>query len=80
MSIQKEYVRSMKLAAKLMLKGFRIISVEPDKNNIGYDVYVFKKTPELTEAILTYINNSKNGGKYGSNNSRSNNKTSCSTF
>lgn len=73
MSIQKEYVRSMKLAAYLMLDGFRILGVEKDKKNNNYDVYVFKNTPALTKAIFKYIN-SRNGDKYDIN-QNSNNQT-----
>lgn len=60
-----EYVRSLKLAGHLMMNGFRILSVQPNyKMKNKKDVYVFKKSEELSECILTYIStkeNDKNG-------------------
>ena len=65
--IKYEYVKSMKLAALLMLQGFRILGVQKDKHNPRFDVYCFRQTEELTKAILSFANK-KNGGKnYGSN-------------
>lgn len=60
MKFKKEYVRSMKLAAQLMLQGFRLLGVEQDKKNNKFDVYVFRSTPELTKAIFDFIK--QNGG------------------
>lgn len=79
MSVQKEYIHSMKLAALLMLQGFRILGIEQDKKNNDYDVYVFKHTPELTKVMMNYIHN-KNGDNYGINNTTSNNNTTCSAI
>ena len=59
--IKYEYVKSMKLAAKLMLKGFRILKIQPDKYKPEFDVYCFRQTRELTKAIFDIIE-SENGG------------------
>lgn len=61
--IKYEYVKSMKLAAILMLQGFRILSVRKDKYNPSFDVYCFRQTKELTKAIFSYINH-ENGENY----------------
>lgn len=53
--IQYEYVKSMKLAAQLMLLGFRILDIQPNKKNPKFDVYCFRQTPELTKAIFQLI-------------------------
>lgn len=71
MSFQKEYVRSMKLAAQLMLQGFRLLGVEQDKKNNKFDVYVFRSTPELTKAIFGFIE--QNGGNKNGINIRNSN-------
>ena len=53
--VHYEYVKSMKLAAKLMLLGFRILEIQPNKQNPKFDVYCFRQTPELTKAIFQLI-------------------------
>lgn len=51
-----EYVRSLRLAGYLMLNGFRILKVEPNyKMKNKKDVYVFKKSEELSKCMLEYI-------------------------
>lgn len=54
-SIHYEYVKSMKLAAQLMLLGFRILEIKPNKKNPKFDVYCFRQTEELTKAIFQLI-------------------------
>ena len=75
MSFQKEYVRSMKMAANLMLQGFRILAVEKDKKNDNYDVYIFKHTPAITKAMLNYIERSEDKDGSYNKRSRSNNNS-----
>lgn len=53
--IKYEYVKSMKLAAQLMLLGFRILDIQPNKSNPEFDVYCFRQTKELTKAIFQLI-------------------------
>ena len=69
--VHYEYVKSMKLAGILMQKGFRILAIKKDKYNPEFDVYCFRQTKELTNAILKHID-SKNGG-----NNVNNISTSC---
>lgn len=60
-TIKYEYIKSMKLAAYLMLQGFRILDIQKDKSKPEFDVYCFRQTKELTNAVFKYISN-KNGG------------------
>lgn len=60
MEFKKEYVKSMKLAAHLMLAGFRILEVRKDRFNPSFDVYVFKSSEELTKEMMKFIE--ENGG------------------
>lgn len=66
-----EYVRSMRLAGYLMMHGFRIYAVQKDKFNPAFDVYVFKKSRELSSAIVDYSNSEIGGKEDGINNKRS---------
>ena len=54
-----EYVHSMRMAAELMLKGFRIIDIQKNHKNPKFDVYCFHQTPELTQAIFQLIEKRK---------------------
>lgn len=74
-SIHYEYVKSMKLAALLMLQGFRILKIKKDKYNPEFDVYCFRQTRELTEAIFNYIEKENGGNKNGINNYNCKNNT-----
>lgn len=65
--IKYEYVKSMKLAALLMLQGFRILGIKKDKFNPSFDVYCFRQTDELTKAIFSYINKENGEQKYDTN-------------
>ena len=60
--IKYEYIRSMKTAALLMLKGFRLLEIQPSKKNPYFDVYCFRQTPELTKSLFEIIEQ-QNGGK-----------------
>lgn len=72
MEFKKEYVKSMKLAAHLMLAGFRILEVRKDRFNPSFDVYMFKSSEELTKEMIKLIE--ENGEiKNGDNNKRSRN-------
>ena len=60
-TIKYEYVRSMKTAALLMLKGFRLLEIQPSKKNSFFDVYCFRQTPELTKALFEIIEQQNKG-------------------
>ena len=47
--IQKVFTK--KLAIELRKRGFKIIGTEPNYKYPQFDVYFFKKTPELQQAI-----------------------------
>ena len=66
-----EYIKSMKLAGILMQRGFRLYKVEQDKFHPTYDVYLFKKTSELSDAIKEYSNSVSGGNEDGIDNERS---------
>lgn len=74
MKEQYEYVRSLKLAGHCMMNGFRIIEVRPNYKVTNKDVYVFKKSEELSKCILKYIESTKekNNGINITTNGRSN--------
>ena len=46
---------SLKLARYLESKGFMIISTRPDLKETGRDVFLFANTPQLRQAIDTYM-------------------------
>lgn len=46
-----------KLAVYLRERGFKIVGTEVNFKHPEYDVWLFKNTPELTEAILMYSAN-----------------------
>ena len=62
MKEQYEYVRSLRLAGHCMMSGFRILRVEPNYKVTNKDVYVFKKSEELSKCILDYIKKTKKDG------------------
>lgn len=47
-------VFNQRLAGFLMLKGFRILAVEPNKNIKDFNVFTFKKSDKLNRAIRQY--------------------------
>ena len=73
--IKYEYIRSMKTAALLMLKGFRLLEIQPSKKNPYFDVYCFRQTPELTNALFEIIEQQNGGNKNGINNENCKDKT-----
>jgi len=51
----KTYVaRSMRMSGYLMQRGFRLLNISPCHDMIDKDVYFFKNSPELLEAIKDY--------------------------
>lgn len=47
---------SLRLARYLESKGFMIIDTRPDLKETGRDVFIFANTPQLRQAIDTYMN------------------------
>lgn len=47
-------IKSMKLAGFLMQKGFVIQKIQDDRNGTGRNVFLFKESDELTNAINQY--------------------------
>lgn len=47
---------SLRLARYLESKGFMIIATRPDMKDTGRDVFIFANTPQLRQAIDTYMN------------------------
>lgn len=47
-------IYTQKLAGYLMLRGFVLIATEPGKNKSGRNVFFFKNTPELRQAVKDY--------------------------
>ncbi len=49
-------VKSRRIAWLLRKEGYKIISVEPNRHNPQFDVYIFEDTPGFSEALTKYIN------------------------
>lgn len=47
---------SLRLARYLESKGFMIVGTRPDLKETGRDVFIFANTPQLRQAIDTYMN------------------------
>jgi hypothetical protein len=47
---------SLRLARYLEDKGFMIVGTRPDLKDTGRDVFIFVNTPQLRQAIDTYMN------------------------
>lgn len=47
-------VFNQRLAGFLMLKGFRLLAVEPNKNIKDFNVFTFEKSDKLNRAIRQY--------------------------
>lgn len=45
---------SQKLAGYLMMRSFVLVSMRPNKNNTGKNVFFFNDTPDLQMAIEEY--------------------------
>lgn len=52
-------VYSKSMAYYLRLKGFKIEYTAPNRKNLIHDVFYFKNTPELQDAIQTYLSKRK---------------------
>lgn len=51
---QTKVILSMKLAGYLMQRGFRLIRNAPDRKNPSYDIYLFRDSDMIREAIDEY--------------------------
>ena len=49
-------VKSRRIAWLLRKEGYKIISVEPNRYNPQFDVYIFEDVPGFSEALTKYIN------------------------
>ena len=50
-------IKSQSMATFLMMKGFRLIKLQKDRNNPNRNVYLFKDSEELRKAITEYTVN-----------------------
>jgi len=48
------YIKSMKLAGFLMMKGFVLHGVKPEINNSNRNIFLFTNSPQLLKAIEQY--------------------------
>ena len=46
---------SLRLARYLERKGFMIVGIRPDLKETGRDIFLFVNTPQLRQAIDTYM-------------------------
>lgn len=49
-------VKNMRLAGKLMARGFVLKDMKPD-NGSGRNIFIFKNSPELIDAINEILSN-----------------------
>lgn len=54
--IATKTVKSRRIAWLLRKEGYKIISVEPNRRNPQFDVYIFEDVPGFSEALTKYIN------------------------
>ena len=47
---------SLRLARYLERKGFLVVGTRPDLKSTGRDVFLFENTPQLRQAVDTYMN------------------------
>lgn len=47
-------VFNQRLAGFLMLKGFRLMAIEPNKENENFNVFSFEKSPKLSKVLEQY--------------------------
>ena len=45
------YIYTQKLCAELMLKGYKLINIEPSKKRKGYNVFIFEDNEKLRKDI-----------------------------
>lgn len=45
---------NQRLAGFLMLKGFKLLTVEPNKNIKDFNIFTFEKSDKLNRAIKQY--------------------------
>lgn len=50
-------VKTQVLATYLMQKGFRLIKLQQDRNDKNRNIYLFKNSNKLRNAITEYTNN-----------------------
>lgn len=50
-------IYSQKMAAKLMLRGFILQGMRPNDKFPNKNVFIFKDTPQLKEAMIEISNN-----------------------
>lgn len=50
---------SQKLAGELMVKGFVLAAMEPNRSGDGKNVFFFKNSPQIQVAIKDYQNRRK---------------------
>lgn len=48
---------SQKLMSELVAKGFVLVNMRPDEKGSGRNVFYFRNTPELRQAVADYRNN-----------------------
>ena len=54
--IATKAVKSRRIEWLLRKEGYKIISVEPNRRNPQFDVYIFEDVPGFSEALTKYIN------------------------
>lgn len=52
-------VFSQKLAGQLMVKGYVVVAMEPDKSGSGKNVFFFKNSPQIQQEIRDYQQKNK---------------------
>lgn len=53
------YVYTQRICAELMLKGYKLISIEPSEKREGYNVFGFEDTERLRKEIKRLMTTKK---------------------
>ena len=51
MSMKSYYVYTQKICAELMLKGYKLIGIEPSKKREGFNVFIFVDSERLRKDV-----------------------------
>lgn len=53
------YIYTAKMVDNLIEKGFKCLGSKPDFKNPNFQVYLFKNTPELRDAVWNFCQENK---------------------
>lgn len=54
--MKKYYIYTQRICALLMLKGYKLIQIEPSKKREGFNVFIFKDSEKFRQDVEELIN------------------------